>query len=128
VPTLSRPDVDLLDGLTTAIVVDQERMDANTELQRGACRAEPVTRSSRPVVLDIAVALVLHESHASVGGDSRVRCCESWEQDGLLVERVTAPARPAETVLALAQGIPRAAMSPAASGGRIVDPVNEEDF
>ncbi len=28
-PTLSRPDVDVLDGLTTAIVVDQERMGAN---------------------------------------------------------------------------------------------------
>ena len=28
-PTLSRPDVDLLDGLTTAIIVDQERMGAN---------------------------------------------------------------------------------------------------
>ncbi|GGG59020.1 ABC transporter ATP-binding protein [Kocuria dechangensis] len=28
-PTLARPDVDVLDGLTTAIIVDQERMDAN---------------------------------------------------------------------------------------------------
>ncbi|HEY6012811.1 MAG TPA: hypothetical protein VIU37_02345, partial [Candidatus Limnocylindrales bacterium] len=28
-PTLPRPDVDLLDGLTTAILVDQERMGAN---------------------------------------------------------------------------------------------------
>src|SRR6202008_2368926 len=28
-PTLARPEVDLLDGLTTAIVVDQERMGAN---------------------------------------------------------------------------------------------------
>ena len=28
-PTLSRPDVDLLEGLTTAIVVDQERMGSN---------------------------------------------------------------------------------------------------
>lgn len=28
-PTLSRPDVDYLDGLTTAIIVDQERMGAN---------------------------------------------------------------------------------------------------
>ena len=28
-PTLDRPDVDLLDGLTTAIIVDQERMGAN---------------------------------------------------------------------------------------------------
>ncbi len=28
-PTQSRPDVDILDGLTTAIIVDQERMGAN---------------------------------------------------------------------------------------------------
>src|SRR5690242_10309240 len=28
-PTLARPDFDRLDGLTTAIVVDQERMGAN---------------------------------------------------------------------------------------------------
>jgi excinuclease UvrABC ATPase subunit len=28
-PTLARPDVDLLDGLTTAIIVDQKRMGAN---------------------------------------------------------------------------------------------------
>ena len=29
-PTLARPDVDVLDGLTTAIIVDQERLGANT--------------------------------------------------------------------------------------------------
>ncbi|MDP9498138.1 MAG: excinuclease ABC subunit UvrA, partial [Actinomycetota bacterium] len=28
-PTVARPEVDVLDGLTTAIVVDQERMGAN---------------------------------------------------------------------------------------------------
>src|SRR5438876_9358732 len=28
-PTLARPNVDVLDGLTTAIIVDQERMGAN---------------------------------------------------------------------------------------------------
>jgi excinuclease UvrABC ATPase subunit len=28
-PTLARPDVDMLDGLTTAIIVDQQRMGAN---------------------------------------------------------------------------------------------------
>ena len=28
-PTLARPEVDVLDGLTTAILVDQERMGAN---------------------------------------------------------------------------------------------------
>src|SRR4051795_4924775 len=29
-PTMARPDVDVLDGLTTAILVDQERMGGNT--------------------------------------------------------------------------------------------------
>src|SRR5690348_11094672 len=29
-PTLPRPDVDVLDGLTTAIIVDQQRMGADT--------------------------------------------------------------------------------------------------
>src|SRR5688500_9267314 len=29
-PTVARPDVDYLDGLTTAIIIDQERMGANT--------------------------------------------------------------------------------------------------
>ena len=28
-PTLARPEVDMMDGLTTAIIVDQERMGAN---------------------------------------------------------------------------------------------------
>jgi excinuclease UvrABC ATPase subunit len=28
-PSMARPDVDVLDGLTTAILVDQERMGAN---------------------------------------------------------------------------------------------------
>ncbi len=34
-PTLDRPDVDLLDGLTTAIIVDQERLGANTRSTLG---------------------------------------------------------------------------------------------
>ena len=34
-PSLDRPDVDLLDGLTTAIIVDQERMGANARSTLG---------------------------------------------------------------------------------------------
>ena len=34
-PTLARPEVDFLDGLTTAIIVDQERMG---EIGRASCR------------------------------------------------------------------------------------------
>jgi excinuclease UvrABC ATPase subunit len=41
-PTLSRPEVDLLDGITTAILVDQERLGANArstvEIGRASCR------------------------------------------------------------------------------------------
>ena len=34
-PTLARPDVDVLEGLTTAIIVDQERMGANARSTLG---------------------------------------------------------------------------------------------
>ena len=37
-PTLSRPDVDVLEGLTTAILVDQERLGAN-QRSRPPCSA-----------------------------------------------------------------------------------------
>ena len=55
-PTLARPDVDMLDGLTTAIIVDQERMgvdsrstvgtvtDANAMLR--ICSAASASRTS----------------------------------------------------------------------------------
>ena len=34
-PTMARPDVDVLEGLTTAIIVDQERMGANSRSTLG---------------------------------------------------------------------------------------------
>src|SRR5947208_12144009 len=44
-PTLTRPDVDSLDGLTTAILVDQERMGANPRSTVGtATDADPMLR------------------------------------------------------------------------------------
>ena len=45
-PTLARPDVDLLDGLTTAILVDQERMGTNPRSTSPSCAAR-VARISR---------------------------------------------------------------------------------
>src|SRR3982075_646880 len=39
-PTLARPDVDLLEGLTTAIIVDQERMGANARSTVGTATIE----------------------------------------------------------------------------------------
>ncbi|MDX2355377.1 excinuclease ABC subunit UvrA [Dietzia sp. PP-33] len=55
-PTLARPDVDLLDGLTTAIVVDQERMGADprstvgTATDTGAMLRILFSRIARPHV------------------------------------------------------------------------------
>ena len=54
-PTLARPDVDVLDGLTTAIIVDQERMGAEPALhgrhrhrrQRDAAHPVQPARASR---------------------------------------------------------------------------------
>jgi excinuclease UvrABC ATPase subunit len=55
-PTLARPDVDVLDGLTTAIVVDQERMGADarstvgTATDAGALLRILFSRLGRPYV------------------------------------------------------------------------------
>src|SRR5881396_1919177 len=38
-PTLARPEVDILDGLTTAIIVDQERLGANARSTVGTVTA-----------------------------------------------------------------------------------------
>ena len=49
-PTLSRPEVDVLDGLTTAIIVDQERLGANPRSTVGTAtdaNAMPRTLFSR---------------------------------------------------------------------------------
>lgn len=48
-PSLARPDVDYLDGLTTAIIVDQERMGANPRSTVGtATDANAMLESSSP--------------------------------------------------------------------------------
>ena len=55
-PTLNRPDVDVLDGLTTAIVVDQERMGSDprstvgTATDTGALLRILFSRLARPVI------------------------------------------------------------------------------
>jgi ABC-type molybdenum transport system ATPase subunit/photorepair protein PhrA len=46
-PTLARPDVDVLDGLTTAIIVDQERIGANSRSTVGTAGSGSRT-SARP--------------------------------------------------------------------------------
>ena len=47
-PTLARPDVDVLEGLTTAIIVDQERMGADTRSTVGT--ATDANASDRGVI------------------------------------------------------------------------------
>ena len=54
IPTLARPDVDVLDGLTTAIIVDQQRMGADsrstvgTATDTNAMLRIPFSRIGRP--------------------------------------------------------------------------------
>src|SRR3712207_3013666 len=45
-PTLARPDVDVLEGLTTAIIVDQERMGANPRSAVGTATDAKIGRAS----------------------------------------------------------------------------------
>ena len=57
-PTLARPDVDVLEGLTTAIIVDQQRMGADprstvgtaTDAERDAAHPVQPARASRTSV------------------------------------------------------------------------------
>ena len=63
-PTLARPEVDVLDGLTTAIIVDQERMGANarstvgTATDANADAAHPV-QPARPAAHRLAQRVLL---------------------------------------------------------------------
>ena len=77
-PTLARPDVDVLDGLTTAIIVDQERMGADprstvgTATDANAMLRILFSRLGKPHIGSPAGVLVQRrlESAAS-GGDHR---------------------------------------------------------
>src|SRR3954463_7811425 len=80
-PTLSRPEVDVLDGLTTAIIVDQERMGANVRSTVGtATDANAMLRLlfsrlgqphiGSPQAFSFNVASVTGTGSATVGTDS----------------------------------------------------------
>ena len=80
-PTLARPDVDVLDGLTTAIIVDQERMGANirstvgTATDANALLRILFSRLGRPAHRLVAGVLVQRRVHLGRrGGDHR----EGW--------------------------------------------------
>ena len=97
-PTLARPDVDLLEGLTTAIIVDQERMGANVRSTVGT--ATDVNAMLRILFSRLGVAahrlipgvLVQHRLGARVrGGDRRARVLQGGECE-LLHHRWHVPA------------------------------------
>ena len=60
-PTLARPDVDLLEGLTTAIIVDQERMGANPRSTVG-------TATDANAMLRILFSRLGHAAHRPAHG------------------------------------------------------------
>ena len=61
-PTLGRPEVDVLEGLTPAIIVDQERM--------GARHSSPSTHGALPCRRDMGAGAAV-----PVGGSGRTRRC-----------------------------------------------------
>ncbi|HEY0640055.1 MAG TPA: excinuclease ABC subunit UvrA, partial [Pseudonocardiaceae bacterium] len=80
-PTLARPEVDLLEGLTTAIIVDQERMGANprstvgTATDANAMLRILFSRLGRP---HIGSPQAFSFNVASISGSGRVK----FEKDG----------------------------------------------
>ena len=68
-PTLARPEVDVLDGLTTAIIINQERMGANASLH-GRHRHRRQRDAARPV--------------------QQAGVAEDWSSHRLLVQRPAA--------------------------------------
>jgi excinuclease UvrABC ATPase subunit len=80
-PALARPDVDVLEGLTTAIIVDQERMGANPRSTVGtATDANAVLRIlfSRLGEPHIGSPQAFSFNVASISGSGRVK----FEKDG----------------------------------------------
>ena len=61
-PTLARPEVDVLDGLTTAILVDQERMGSNPRSTVGTATdgsSRPRTHSARSLICSAQTSAML---------------------------------------------------------------------
>jgi excinuclease UvrABC ATPase subunit len=66
-PTLARPDVDVLDGLTTAIIVDQERMGANARSTVGtATDANAMLRILFSRLVDSGKSVIAIAHHQAV--------------------------------------------------------------
>src|SRR3954465_51781 len=78
-PTLGRPDVDVLEGLTTAIIVDQERMGANSRSTVG-------TATDADAMLRILFTR-LGEPHIGGPGASSFNVAPAQGSGGITVER-----------------------------------------
>ncbi|WP_250444072.1 excinuclease ABC subunit UvrA [Actinotalea sp. C106] len=82
-PSLARPDVDLLEGLTTAIIVDQERMGANVRSTVGtATDVNALLRIlfSRLGTPHIGSAQAFSFNVASISGSGRVKLDKGGRQ------------------------------------------------
>ena len=64
--TLSRPDVDVLDGLTTAIIVDQEQMGTNARSTAGTATTARGGWTSQPA--DTWVSRDVASTHHAASG------------------------------------------------------------
>ncbi len=80
-PTLTRPEVDVLDGLTTAIIVDQERMG-------GDARSTVGTATDANAMLRILFSRCCASSSAGSGSRTSARLRRSPSTSPQLAERV----------------------------------------
>ena len=91
-PTMARPDVDVLDGLTTAIIVDQERMGANprstvgTATDANAMLRILFSRLGKPHI-GSAQAFSFNVASISGAGPTVLFWCH-WQATGALIERL----------------------------------------
>ena len=86
-PTLARPDVDVLEGLTTAIIVDQERMGADARSTVGT--ATTPTRCCASFSGTAAAHRAAEQVHVQHRVHQRCRCCDGREGGEKKVERRT---------------------------------------
>ena len=105
-PTLARPDVDVLDGLTTAIIVDQERMGANVRSTVG-------TATDANAMLRILFSRLGQAAHRLVAGvlvqrrlDQRGRRGHHRARTGRPSRSVAASPSPAACARAARAGAP----------------------
>jgi excinuclease UvrABC ATPase subunit len=95
-PTLARPEVDVLDGLTTAIIVDQERMGANARSTVGTATdanamlrvlfsrlGRPRVGSSNALSFNVASASGVGQLSVEKGGEKKTETRSFTVQGGM---------------------------------------------